>query len=158
MKKIILSVILTLFVLSLFSQNPADSIQVKKGLGTVFLQNGKALTPRQLVTITKSNPEASAEMKIAKSNSGFSTVLGYAGGFLAGWPVGTALAGGDPDWTLAAIGAGLIVISIPFTSAYTKHAKNAVSIYNNGLNRSSYRVGEARLGFTFNGIGLKVTF
>ncbi|MFZ0280656.1 MAG: hypothetical protein WAL29_03330 [Bacteroidales bacterium] len=58
----------------------------------------------------------------------------------------------------AAIGAGLIVISIPFTSAYTKHAKNAVRIYNNGLNRPSYMDPDVRMSFTINGIGLKVTF
>ena len=86
------------------------------------------------------------------------TVLGSAGGFLVGWPAGTSLAGGDPNWTLAAIGAGLIVISIPFTLAYTKHAKNSVRIYNSGLSRSSFQSRDFSIGLTSDGIGLKVTF
>ena len=39
------------------------------------------------------------------------------GGFLIGWPLGTALAGGDPNWTLAAIGAGCVAIAIPRPSS-----------------------------------------
>lgn len=37
-----------------------------------------------------------------------SYVLGFAGGALIGWPLGTALGGGDPEWYLAGIGAVLV--------------------------------------------------
>ncbi len=149
---------MTFFVLSLLSQNPADSIQVKKRLGTVFQQNGKNLTPRQLVNITQANQEAYSEMRIAKRNYDFGYIIGFSGGFLVGWPIGTSLGGGDPNWTLAAIGAGLIVVSIPFSTGYTKHAKKAVAIYNKSLKTSYLSKPELRIGLTYNGIGLKCTF
>ena len=97
-------------------------------------------------------------MKIAKSNYDIGTVFGFAGGFLVGWPLGTALGGGEPNWTLAGIGAGLIVVSIPFSTSYTKHAKKAVGIYNTGLSQTGLRKIDFNLGLTCNGIGIKMTF
>lgn len=67
--------------------------------------------------------------------------------------------GGDPNWVLAGVGAGLIVVSIRFSSAYTKHARNAVNIYNSGLNNIGRTQDISfRAGFTRNGIGLIMTF
>jgi hypothetical protein len=97
-------------------------------------------------------------MKIAKSNYDVGFVFGFSGGCLVGWPVGTAVAGGKPNWTLAGIGAGFIVVSIPFSSAYTKHAKNAVKIYNNGLKQTGFNNIDLNIGLTCNGIGVKVIF
>ncbi len=145
-------------VFSSYGQNKSDSIEIKKTLGTVFRQNGKNLTPGQLLDITQSNVEAYKEMKIAKSNYDAGFIFGFAGGFLVGWPVGTAVAGGKPNWTLAGIGAGLIVVSIPFSSAYTKHAKNAVKIYNSGLKQTGLNNIDFKIGLTCNGIGVRVIF
>ena len=158
MKKIILLGILFSFFFTVNGQNRTDSIEVKNMLGPVFRQDGRNLTPRQLLDITKSNPDAYSEMKIAKKNYGAGYVLGAAGGFMIGWPLGTALGGGDPNWAMAAVGAGLVGISIPFTIAYNKHAKNAVAIYNKGLRYSSLQIPEIRIGLTYNGIGLKIRF
>ena len=110
----------------IFGQSQSDSIQIKKILGTVFIQNGKKLTPKQLLEITKINSEAYNEMKVAKSNYG--------------------------------IGTGLIVVSIPFSTSYTKHAKKAVGIYNNGLAQTGLRKIDFNLALTCNGIGIKMTF
>jgi len=141
------------------AQNPADSISVRKtGLGTVFQQNGRNLNGRDLVEITKSNPDAYKEMKIAKGNLDAGNVFGFAGGYMVGWPIGTAIAGGEPNWALAAIGAGLIIISIPLSTGYTKHAKNAVSIYNSGLKQSRIDKVKSYLGFTSNGFGIVMKF
>jgi hypothetical protein len=158
MKKIIFIGLLLLAFFNVFGQNASDSIEVKKNLGTMFRQNGQNLTPKQLLVITKSNPDAYKEMKIAKANSDIGSVFGYAGGFLIGYPVGTAIGGGKPNWALAGIGAGLVVVSIPFSIAYSKHAKNAVKIYNNGLNQTGFHNVEFNLGLTCNGIGFKMTF
>lgn len=40
-------------------------------------------------------------------------ILGGIGGGLIGWPVGTYIGGGDPEWTLALIGGGLVAIAVP---------------------------------------------
>lgn len=61
-------------------------------------------------------------MRKAKSNYDPAMVLGVIGGALVGWPLGTAIGGGDPNWTLAAIGDACIIGSIPLGSAFNKHA------------------------------------
>lgn len=158
MKRTLFIGILLMTCFCLSGQNQPDSIQMKYKLGPVFQQNGRNLTPNQLLYITKSNQEAYSEMKIANKNYITSMVFQLPGGFLIGYPIGTALAGGDANWTLAVIGAGLVFVSIPFISSYNKHAKNAVGIYNNGLKYSSIVKPDIKLGITCNGIGMRVQF
>jgi len=50
------------------------------------------------------------------------------------------------------------IISIPFSIAYSKHAKNAVKIYNNGLLKTESRKIDFDFGFTCDGIGIRMTF
>jgi hypothetical protein len=158
MKRLFFLLALVLIAVSLSGQTSSDSILVKKRLGPVFQQNGRNLTPNQLLNITKTNPDAYSEMKKANSNYMASMVFQLPGGFLIGYPLGTAVAGGDPNWTLAAIGAGLVVISIPLISGYNKHATRAVSIYNKGLASYNIPVSYMSLGFTTHGIGFKFRF
>ncbi len=158
MKRLIIISILLVSFSQLFSQTQTDTIEVTKQMGTVFKQNGKILKPRQLLEITKVNQEAYKEMKIAKSNYDAGLVFGYIGGFMVGYPLGTAIGGGEANWTVAGIGAGLIILAIPFGSAYSKHAKNAVRIYNNGLLKTESRKIDINLGFTCDGFGIRMTF
>lgn len=144
---------------SAFAQNQSDSIFIENN--RIFKQNNVVLAPKQLLEITKINPEAYKEMQIAKTNSDFSMVLGFAGGFMIGWPLGTAIGGGEPKWILAGIGAGILVLTIPLASGYKKHAKNAVDIYNNGLNNpptTANRKVKLDMGMTANGFGLVMKF
>jgi hypothetical protein len=157
MKKILVTGILLFSFIIISGQAGHDSIVVKQRIGPVFLQNNRPLVPGQLMEITKSNQEAYSEMKIAHTNYFASIPFQYAGGFLIGYPIGTAIAGGDANWTLAALGVGLLGISIPFITAYNKHAKKAVAIYNRGL-RPPVPVPDLRLGFTGYGPGLKIRF
>jgi hypothetical protein len=158
MKKVFIIGIFLFSCFQLFAQSPADSIEVKKGMGTVFRQNGRNLTPRQLLDITQSNPAAHQEMKAAKTNYDVGYVLGFAGGLFVGWPLGSAIAGGDPNWTLMGVGAGLIGLSVPFSTAYNKHAKNAARLYNGGSSPSGMNKVEFRFGMTGTGIGLNMAF
>lgn len=157
MKKILVTCILLFSFIVISGQASHDSIVVKHRLGPVFLKNNRPLVPGQLMEITKSNQKAYYEMKIAHNNYFASIPFQYAGGFLIGYPVGTAIAGGDANWTLTAIGVGLLGISMPFISAYNRHAKKAVEIYNRGL-RAPTPLPDLRLGFTGNGLGLKIRF
>jgi hypothetical protein len=85
-------------------------------------------------------------------------IFGLPGGFLIGWPLGTAAAGGKPNWVLAGIGAGLTVVSMTFSGAYSKHARNAVNLYNNGLKKVGRSRSEIEVGLMCNGIGAKIRF
>lgn len=159
MKKSALTSFLILCCIIAAGQSQTDSVTViRKPLGTVFQQNGKYLTPKQLVEITSLNPDALAEMKKARTNYSAGMVFSYIGGFMIGWPIGTAIAGGDPEWAMAGIGAGLIGISIPFSASYTRHARNGVAIYNRTLTYSGSVHPEYRLKLMANGIGLQVRF
>lgn len=158
MKVLLTCCLLNLGLSPMIAQNKTDSIEVTKKLGTVFRQHGKSLKPRQLTDLMQSNPEAYHEMKIAKNNYNAGQVIGGVGGFLIGWPIGTAIGGGDPNWTLAIVGAGLVGVSIPFSMAYTRHAKSAVRTYNRGLQQTSFNHIDLHLGISLNTIGIRMTF
>lgn len=149
--------ILFLNVYSLRAQE-SGKIETRQNLGVVFLQNGKKLTPKQLLEITKDNPEAYQAMKIAKSNYDIGSVFGFAGGFMVGYPLGSALAGGEPNWTIAGIGAGLILISIPFSIKYSTQAKKAVGMYNSNLTETSFKKVDFNFGYTRSGLGITMNF
>lgn len=88
------------------------------------------LSPKQVLEVLKANPVAFEEFKRAKVNYNVAGVLGFTGGVLIGFPIGTAIAGGDPEWGLAAGGVGLILASIPFNRAYKGRAFGAIELYN----------------------------
>lgn len=158
MKKAYLFLLTFFFLVTLEGFSQSDTITITKKSGTTFRQNGIKLTPRHLLEITKYNAEAYQEMKIAKSNHDIGSVFGFTGGFLVGYPMGTALSGGKPNWVLAGVGAGLMLISIPFEVGYVKHAKNAVNLYNSGLKQIGQNKTDIKLQFTFNRVGLNLTF
>lgn len=157
MNKLIFLFAFLLITVNISAQLTTDSIQIKKRLGPVFQKDGRNLTPKNLLDITKPNPDAYAEMKLANSNYVASMFFQLPGGFLIGYPIGTALGGGDPNWTMAAIGASLVIISIPLISGYNRHATNAVNIYNKGISSASKPL-SLRLGFNPEGIGMKICF
>jgi hypothetical protein len=156
----VLGILLFVCISSTFGQNPADSIVMKKAFGGYqFYQYDKRLNMSQLVEAMQTNEQAYKEIKAAQSTYTFAAIIGGAGGFMVGWPLGTAVAGGEPNWTLAGIGAGLIVISIPISQKFNKQAKTAVNTFNDGLKTSSFlEKTELRLAFTGNGIGLTIRF
>lgn len=158
MKKLLLSFILTLFMSNGFSQTQQDTITIKKSLGTVYIQNGKMLKPKQLLELTKSNPVAYEAMLKAKKNQVPAAIFGSIGGFCIGYPLGAAISGSDMNWTLLGVGAALTVISIPFSSAYNKNTSTAVKAYNEGLQKLSYKKVRLESMLSLRGLGLKATF
>jgi hypothetical protein len=129
MKKIVFVSLLTLC----FSKiSLAQEIKAYKTFGGVrFEMDTLTLGLNQVLAIVKENPKAYSELKRAKSNYNAAGVLGFAGAILMAFPIGTAIAGGDPEWGLAAGGAALILASIPFNSAFRSHTMEALDIYNN---------------------------
>lgn len=161
MKKI--AIIMTLLTVSLtfaFGQNVNDAILMKKSFGSYqFYQGDKRLNMRQLVDVMRPNEQAYMQIKSAKSTYTLAAIVGATGGFMVGWPLGTALGGGEPNWVMAGVGAGLIVVSIPITQNFNKKAKQAVDTFNGGLQSNSFWDNrELRLAMTGNGIGLVFRF
>lgn len=119
----------------------AQKIESEKIFGGYkYTQNGKIMTMSDLANAMKSNTEAFKYIKKAKSNYNAGVVLGSIGGFLVGWPIGTAIGGGEPNWALAGVGAAIIAITIPINKGFTKNATKAIDIYNTSLdNKTSYK-------------------
>ena len=161
MRKIaIIITLLTVAYSFTYGQVSTDSITMKKVTGGYqFYQGDKILNMSQLVNTMKLNEEAYKQIKSAQSTYTLVSIIGGVGGFMIGWPIGTALAGGEPNWTMAGIGAGLVVVSIPISQGFNKKAKQAVDTFNGGLKTSSiWDKSELKLSMTGNGIGLTFRF
>jgi hypothetical protein len=52
----------------------------------------------------------------------------------------------------------LIGVSVPFSSAYTRHAKEAVKIYNAGSKQTGMRTINLRFAMTGRGMAIKMIF
>lgn len=166
MKAISVYIVCVLFATDLLAQQRVDTIAIRQRLGVAFEMNGRTKTPRQLLSHTKPYEEAYAEMLKAKTNHDMATTLWVAGGILIAWPIGTELdwpigtsiGGEDPNWALAGIGAGVWLMTIPFSSAYGKHAKRAVRIYNSEQKANSKDDIGMDLGWSAQGLTLRMTF
>lgn len=153
-------VILLLLGTSIISkgQTPSDSIFVQKNfIGYKFFQKDVRLNFNQLPYIMEGDQKAYSLIKKARAKNTISSILSGSGGFLIGLQLISELVGGEANWTLAAIGGGLIVVSIPIYSRSYKQSLEAVHMYNTGLGASSRRP-ILRLGALQNGIGIRYEF
>lgn len=157
MKKVVFVIILCELSFQVFSQTSADSITMKKVFGGYqFFQGDKRLNMSKLIETMQPNGQAYKEVKAAQSTYTLATIIGGAGGFMVGWPLGTALAGGNPNWFMAGIGVGLIVISIPINQKFCKQAKTAVETFNGGVKTGSFW-DKTEFRSTFSGYGIGLT-
>lgn len=156
---LILSFLILSFTSS-FGQTANDSITIKKNFwGYKFYQGDTRVQLGDLVNIMRTNEEAYKSIKSAQSNYTLASVIGFAGGFMIGWPIGAAVAGGEPNWALAGIGAGLLVATIPLTNSFVKKSKFAVGSYNRGSTSSSvWDRSEMSLSLSGAGLGLSLRF
>lgn len=159
-KKALLNFLGLVFCFSVFSQNQTDSIYITKAFGDYkFECNGKRLRFNEVRFMMKDNPEALNYLEKAKHGDNSSRVFSYAGGFLIGYPIGTAIAGGKPKWKLAAVGFGLLVFSIPISNLSRAHAIFAIDKYNGKRKSLSYNIQyDLKLGLSPNGIALVARF
>lgn len=136
-----------------------ESIRVEGNsfLGMRFYQRNKTLTLSEARQLVAKNSLAYEEMSKAYNRNMLSLVFGAAGGFCIGYPLGTALAGGKPSWAMAAVGAGLVAITIPISISATKHAREGVRLHNDGLSRQQSRL-SVDVGLMGAGVGLAIRF
>ena len=153
---------LAIIFVTLFSVFQYSKAQIKEGNLILeksrIYQDGRLLKPKEVLNIMQSSPEAFNEFKKAKSNYDAANVFGFIGGFMVGWPLGTALGGGDPQWGIAAGGAAALLLSIPMTVGYKKHARNAIDNYNRGDQPSASLRTSVQMNFTGTGVRFVVEF
>ncbi len=147
-----------------YGQTPQDSISVfEVNRNYQYFKGDKQLTIDELAFAVRSNDEAYQMVRSAQSNQSFAMVLGYVGGFMIGWPIGTAIGGGEPNWLVA--GFGVVVTTLGFTAASgaEKKVKQAVDLYNEGLGTISLNdprrsPTELRFSLSEYGVGLTLKF
>ena len=78
---------------------------------------------------------------------------------MIGYQMGAALAGGELNWLLAGIGAGVIVVAIPVSQKANQQAKEAVDIYNQKYRTTSF-LEDTDIDFvvTGNRVGFRLRF
>jgi hypothetical protein len=158
MKKTILILTLAFTAVSICN---AQKIEAKKVFGGYsFTQDGKPLSMKVMLQTLEPNQAAFDLMKKAQANNTLASIIGFAGGSLIGWPIGTAIGGGKPNWKLAGIGAGLVVIGIPISSTANKQAKQAIDLYNASPGSSTFQqpTPGLKLIASQDGIGLTMSF
>ena len=158
MKKVLFSFITLLFVglASTFAQNPSDTIAVEKNK---FYYHGMQIeTMRQIKSLVASDELALKEVKKASVASGFSSVIGYLGGFALGYEVGCMFFGNFNPYVF---GGGLAVagLSIGLGVVSNNHLKKGVAIYTSNLSKTAYGGGvEIDFGLVPGGVGLTLSF
>jgi len=162
MKYLVISIFLILIATPVVkAQDDKEKIEVERVFGGYrYTQNGRDLKMKQLVKKMRYDEMAYPKIKSARLNNTLATVLGAAGGFLIAYPIGTAIVNGEPNWTLAYIGAGLIVLSIPISIIGNKKAAKAIHIYNANLydQASLFKKPQLRLSISGPGLGLTLKF
>lgn len=115
------------------------------------------VSPKQVLQImNKDNSLAYEEFKKGRKLETAAGVMGFVGGVLVLFPVGSAIAGADPEWSFLAAGGALIVGSIPLHRSYKRHAQNAIDTYNKGLPYSMRPM--PSVFFSRNGVGIQLKF
>ncbi|MEJ1223968.1 hypothetical protein [Sediminicola sp. 1XM1-17] len=153
-------IILAISILSLTFCN-AQKIEMKKTfVGYKYSQNGNTLSFSELSDTLMSNNVSFELIKKAKTKAIFSTVLSVIGGGLTGYPIGTALRGDDPNWTLAGIGVGFFAIGVPIAISADKNVKHAVENYNSSLDQTAFKNMKPELKIVANsrGVGLQLNY
>lgn len=155
--------LITLALLSFASMNvkaqlAADTIITKKlssgGLhyyhGDVRLGNG------ELIKLLKSNAASVKDIKSARANNAFGTILGISGGALIGLPIGTYIGGGKPNWALVGVGTVFAIASVPLHIQAKKQTKKSILNFNEAVsNKTSFLDrSELLIAPCENGIGL----
>jgi len=156
MKKLLFSSILLMSITCVFAQSKYDTLEIRKYFDRRFHQNGKELSTTEMTEIVKSNPEAYKEMQTAIGNKTGALVFKIIGGVGILVPFFIAPEGGKINMAYVIAGAGVFLISVPFSSAYVNHAKKAADIYNEGLRHTTYKNIDLNFGFTENGISIKL--
>ncbi len=159
MKRVTFTLVVIFLISAIAFSQEGQAISYEKAFGGYkYTQNGVPLTIKQMAGLMNGDQEAMVYINKAKTNYGAAMVFNFAGGFCIGWPLGTALGGGDPEWAMAAIGGGLLLLGIPFVKATNTNAIKAVDIYNSGNGSLAARTYTLNFGFTNSGVGMTLRF
>ncbi|WP_456459615.1 hypothetical protein [Reichenbachiella sp.] len=160
MKKILLTVS-TVILLSSYCLAQTDNAIEKTKTGlfknqAAYKKCGITMSNAQFFKLIGDDPNMGEFVKPLAINYMGDALLTAASSVLIFWPLGEVIAGNDdPNWTLAYIGAGCALLSIPFKKGFEKNADKAMKFYNNGYQKVAV---DFRLNLNANGLGLAMKF
>jgi len=99
--------------------------------GIRYLQGMKQLSFREVGVVLAADPEAYGEYRKARANYVAGTIVGLAGAALIVYSVGSALTTSTPHWSVAVVGAGVLLAAVPLNNAFHRRIRSAIGIYNN---------------------------
>lgn len=170
MKKLLFTLLLSIFPLISFAQN-SDSLKLGKSNREFFIKGDQKFKFSEYKKVF-TNPEALNYMKKANTNSTVSQIFGAIGGGFIGFGLAkqilrtkTAYHNGvaykvkdKSGWGLVGIGAGFVGIGIPFAISSGKNMKKAVDTQNQNPEGGEAKTASYRLDITGNSIGLSYNF
>ncbi len=161
-------ILLTLFTITLLAysqssqaQNTEDKLYLKSNFwGNKFYKGDTIYSINGVLKELAVNEQPYNLMLKAKKDNTFAQIFGAAGGLLIGWPLGTALGGGEPKWYLAGIGAAFAAISIPLSINFKKKANQAIKDHYSLITASSKWKHKPTyyMGMSATGLKLRVQF
>ncbi len=150
---------LVLLVLLLAAQTLCAQSEKKLTLskdfwGYKYLEGGTPISKQQAMRLLESHPEAIKLFRQGNANLVPAGVVGFAGGFMIGWPLGESISGKkDPQWALAAGGLALVIVGGALEKTFQKKADQAFKMYNESTLTSSLKINASVTGvsitFTF---------
>ncbi len=160
--KLITTITLVFFALFM-CQAQGGEIDVKNSFwtGTKFYQGSNKLDKSLVKEMLSENGEALNLFNKGMSQQSTASIIAGIGGALIGWPIGSAIGGGDPQWILAGIGVGVVVIGVPIYSSGGKKVNSAIDLYSGksigsilpkGTHFSASVIGSSE------GLGLQISF
>lgn len=160
MKKFLMAIVILVLVnLKGYAQTDIAIEKIKVGLfkhKIAYKKCGITMTSAQFLTLMKDDPNMNQFVKPLAINYMGDALLTAASSVLIFWPIAEQINGNDdPNWTLAYIGAGCALLSIPFKKGFEKNGDKAMKFYNNGYKKVAI---DFRLNLNSNGLGLAMKF
>ena len=156
--KYTLIIICLLLVSSAFAQ---DTIRIKnkRGAPKYRFKTGW-VTEKTVLKIIEDNEEAVSLMKEARVNKVWGITLSYLGGSVVGYTIGYSLGSKtELNTPVLIMGVGIALVSIPFSTKYSKLARKSVKIYNDGITgKETSFIQRTQFGITPYGVGLTYNF
>lgn len=162
MQRCLLLLVLSIGLQFAHAQTDSRAMEVKSSFwGLKVSQNGEQISLREAQRLMEPVPDAFAAMKKARSQYAIANILSFGGGAAAGYTAATALSvNGEKSHILigAGVAVGLLGVAIPIATSSTRNINRAVKSYNDALGYGRQQSFHLCVGFSENGLGLRVNF
>ena len=145
---------------SLKTAGSSDFLSYEKDGGSwKAKQKGRELTQDELFFVLNSDYESAEYVGKFKTKNTIGAILGGFGGAFIGFPIGAAIAGGEPQWIMALAGVGVLAIAIPVGISAGKDIRKGVDVYNQNRGPSAQlQKPKLHIGGQQGGVGLALRF